>query len=524
MRVITYKRLLKTVGFGIIGIGTLSSLRANEYDLGSIGVVRLGRAAATVFTIGKHYQQELYQAKVDPNSEEYEQLKSKAHEFGAQKLLELCCANKGVYIKVGQHIGALDYLLPPEYVRTMRILHSSAPQSSLSDVLTVLKEDLKKDPSEVFESIEPKPLGAASLAQVHRATLKDGTVVAVKVQHRSVKNNSYVDIKSMSALVKLTSFVFPDFKFEWLVDETKKNIPQELDFYQEGKNAEKVQSMFSGYHWLKVPKIYWDLTTPRVLTMEYVEGGQANDLQYLRKNNLNPYEVSSKLGRLYSHMIFIHGFVHSDPHPGNVLVRNVDGSAEIVLLDHGLYANLSDNFRWEYSKLWLAILDSNKEAMQRHATNLGVGDLYGLLSCMVAGRTWDTIMTGMRKKKYDSTERQVFQKQVPNILPKITEVLERVNRQMLLVLKTNDLIRSIDYCLNTHTRMTGTMEMTKCCVESAYGEKLKNCHNTWGRIKISLSKELSLLKLNLYYVYLGLLHFNLNESIQSLLNEEFYAF
>ncbi|CAK9809304.1 AarF domain-containing kinase 1 [Anthophora plagiata] len=518
------KKFLKRATLGIIGLGTLASLRANEYDLGSIGIVRLGRAAITVFIIGRHYKTELYGSNLNPNTQEYLELKSKAHKYGAQKLLELCCANKGVYIKVGQHIGALDYLLPPEYVSTMRVLHSSAPQSSFKDILTVIKEDFKKDPYEIFERIDLEPLGTASLAQVHKAVLKNGDTVAVKIQHRAVKTNSYVDIKTMSTLVKLTSLVFPDFKFDWLVDETKKNIPRELNFTQEGKNAEKVRNIFSHYQWLKIPKIYWEISTPRVLTMEYVEGGQVDDLKYIQRNKLNPYEVSSKLGRLYSHMIFIVGFVHSDPHPGNVLVRKKNNEAEIILLDHGLYANLSNEFRWEYSKLWLAILDGNKAAMQTHCANLGVGDLYGLLACMVSGRSWDAITAGVQKTKYDMQEKEKFQKEIPNLLAQISNVLDRVNRQMLLILKTNDLVRCIEHSLNTESRMSGMIEMSKCCIHSVYGEKLKSCTNTWTRWKITISKQWALFKLSVYYIYLGALNFNIINSVDSLIKNEFYTF
>lgn len=517
-------KLLKAAAISAIGLGTLASLRANEYDVGAIGIVRLGRAAITVFDIGSRYNRELYSHKLDSTSAEYLQLKSNAHKYGAQKLLELCCANKGVYIKVGQHVGALDYLLPQEYVRTMRVLHSSAPQSSFEDVLTVIKEDFKKDPYEIFRSIDPEPLGTASLAQVHKAVLLNGDVVAVKVQHRAVRSNSYVDIRTMSALVKITSLVFPDFKFDWLVDETKKNIPQELDFSREGRNAEKVSRLFADYRWLKVPKIHWDVTSPRVLTMEFLDGGQVNDLEYMRAHQLNPYEVSSKLGRLYSHMIFIVGFVHSDPHPGNILVRNRDSQAEIVLLDHGLYADLSDEFRWDYSKLWLAILDGDRTAMKEYCTRLGVGDYYGLFACMVSGRTWNTIISGMRKNKYDPTEKEQFQKEIPNLLPQISNVLDRVNRQMLLILKTNDLMRGIEYSLRTQARMSAMMEMSKCCVRSVYGERLRQCSSARDRCRVSLSERWAIFKLSLYYVYLGLINFNLNNSVNSLWTKDYYPF
>ncbi|XP_015591065.1 uncharacterized aarF domain-containing protein kinase 1 [Cephus cinctus] len=520
----TSRRLLKTVAVGTISLGTLASLRANEYDLGAIGIVRLSRAAVTVFIIGSYYKNELYNSKLNKKSPEYKQLKSHVHQYGAEKLLELCCANKGVYIKVGQHIGALDYLLPKEYVNTMKVLHSSAPQSSFHDVLTVIKEDFKQDAYEIFKSIEPAPLGTASLAQVHKAILKDGSLVAVKIQHRSVKSNSYVDIKTMSALVKLTSWVFPDFKFDWLVDETKKNIPQELNFTREGENAEKVRKLFKNYHWLKIPKIFWEYSTQRVLTMEFVEGSQVNDLQYLHLHKINPTEVSSKLGRLYSHMIFISGFVHSDPHPGNILVRKNNSEAEIILLDHGLYANLSNEFRWEYSKLWLAILNGDRVAMREHCTKLGVGDMYGLLACMVSGRTWDTIVSGIQKTKFTPNEREVFQQEIPNLLPQISLVLENVNRQMLLILKTNDLMRGIEHTLKTQARMSSFMEMSKSCIRSVYGEKKKSCTNNLSRWKVSLAEQWALTRLSLYYMFLGMIHFDIHKSIESLWTNDYYPF
>lgn len=137
----------------------------------------------------------------------------------------------------------------------------------------------------MFDEFALEPLGTASLAQVHRARLKDGTEVAVKVQHHFVKKNIAIDMKWMDFVLKTMSKVFPDFQMQWLIDETKRNIERELDFMQEGKNAEKVASLFKQYKWLKVPKIFWDYCTERVLVMEYVNGGLVNDIQYIDVSN-----------------------------------------------------------------------------------------------------------------------------------------------------------------------------------------------------------------------------------------------
>lgn len=138
----------------------------------------------------------------------------------------------------------------------------------------------------MFEEFEPEPLGTASLAQVHKAKLKDGTEVAVKVQHYFVRDNVKIDLKWMEFIINTMSKIFPDFEMQWLIDETKRNIAKELDFIQEGRNAERVSSLFSNYKWLKVPKIFWEYSTERVLVMEYVNGGQVNDVKYIDVSKL----------------------------------------------------------------------------------------------------------------------------------------------------------------------------------------------------------------------------------------------
>lgn len=137
------RRLAKYTIFTGATTATVVSLHTNNYDINSLGIVRLARAAITVYNIGWTYKSQLYYKEWDTSSQEFKDEKSRTHLLAAQKLLDLICVNKGVYIKVGQHIGSLDYLLPPEYVTTMKVLHSNAPKNPVEDLFKVIRQDLK---------------------------------------------------------------------------------------------------------------------------------------------------------------------------------------------------------------------------------------------------------------------------------------------------------------------------------------------------------------------------------------------
>ncbi|EDW49231.1 GM11887 [Drosophila sechellia] len=516
--------LRRVLGYGVVGAGLASagwSLHTNDYDPNSLGIVRLSRSAAAVVDVALTYKRELYYREWDKETPEYKAEKSRVHKIAAEKLLQLICINKGVYIKVGQHIGALEYLLPKEFVQTMKVLHSDAPQNPIEDLYKVIRQDLRCNPEDIFDRFEREPLGTASLAQVHKARLKTGELVSVKVQHPYVKGNSRVDMKTLELAVNVLARIFPDFKIHWLVEESKKNLPVELDFLNEGRNAEKVAKQFEKYSWLRVPKIYWKYSSSRVLVMEYLEGGHVTDLDYIRRNKIDSFAVANRIGQLYSEMIFRTGFVHSDPHPGNILVRRTPkNSLEIVLLDHGLYANLTDKFRYDYSNLWLSILNVDRKAMRQHSEQLGIkGDLYGLFACMVTGRPWETVMQGLTKVKYSKEEKNTLQNNTSLVLPHISDVLEQVDRQMLLILKTNDLIRGIESTLRTQNRMTAFWVMSKCCVQSSYAEqRAKQSGSGSSRILwLRVRERWELFKLNCYYLYLGLINFGFLEALKQVI-------
>ncbi|XP_061038740.1 aarF domain-containing protein kinase 1 isoform X1 [Eubalaena glacialis] len=478
-------------------------LYSNKYlDLNDFGAVRVGRAVATTAVISYDYLTSL--RSVPYGSEEYLQLRSKVHLRSARRLCELCCANRGTFIKVGQHLGALDYLLPEEYTSTLKVLHSQAPQSSMQEVRQVIQEDLGKEIHDLFMSFDDTPLGAASLAQVHKAVLHDGRTVAVKVQHPKVQAQSSKDILLMEVLVLAVKQLFPEFEFMWLVDEAKKNLPLELDFLNEGRNAEKVAQMLKHFDFLKVPQIYWELSTKRVLLMEFVDGGQVNDRDYMERNKIDVNEISRHLGKMYSEMIFVNGFVHCDPHPGNVLVRKCPGTgkAEIVLLDHGLYQVLTEEFRLDYCRLWQSLIWTDMKSVKKYSQRLGAGDLYPLFTCMLTARSWDSVNRGIGQTPVTATEDSEIRNNAANYLPQISHLLNLVPRQMLLIFKTNDLLRGIEAALGTRASASSFLNMSRCCIKALAAHKKKNTHSFFRRTQISFSEAFNLWQINLHELVL----------------------
>ncbi|XP_065067851.1 aarF domain-containing protein kinase 1-like isoform X2 [Rhopilema esculentum] len=427
------------------------------------GLVRFGRAAVSVLSVIIDYKYLFW--KYEANSEIFKTEKSKCHLRSAIRLRDLCCMNGGIFIKVGQHLGALDYLLPAEYVNTMKVLHTDAPQSSFEDVVQVVEQEFGRSYCELFNSFSEKPVGSASLAQF---------------------------------LVAVVKKLFPDFQFTWLVEEIKRNLPLELDFCNEGKNCEMLGRMVSRFPYLKVPKIHWDLTTRRLLAMDFCEGGRIDDLEFIEKSGLSKIEISSKIGQLYSEMIFVNGYIHCDPHPGNILVsKNKHNEAEIIMLDHGLYQTLTDEFRVTYCKLWQALVRADVDAIKHHSDALGVGDMYGLFACIISARSWDAITSGIDKTSFSKQEMKEIQNFAVKYIPEITEILNRVPRQMILLLKTNDLLRGIDSKLSA-TRSFVTL--SKCCLRAVKEYDLSNCNGLFCWFSVQLRAKVDEMRITLYQI------------------------
>lgn len=469
----------------LTGLSIYISIKYND-DIQSFGVgfQRLFRTVNLVATLTFDYKYSLWkearkrlpqqnkpsssignEEEAAKDEEAHQIFMSALHTKSALKLLDLLKANGGIYIKLGQHLAALDYLVPSEYCKILAVLQNAAPQSSLEEVRNVIESDLKRPMESVFEEFDEQPIGTASLAQVHRARLKSGEEVAVKVQHKRLQKFAHLDIVIVEKLVKLIKWTFPEFEFDWLADEMRKNLPKELDFVLEGHNASKLASMLgnSTPH-VAIPKIYSAFTSQRVLTMEFIDGAKITDVSFIKANKFPAKSISHQLTSLFCEMIFVHGFVHCDPHAGNILIRkrNADRKRDylrnlfgmppnwqIVLLDHGLYIDLSKEFRIDYAHLWSNILLGDEAGIKKYSEKLGGGSAHRLFSCMLARKSWDSISNQRHSSTFSPQDIQKVKDNAQKYFKEITQLLASVPRPLLLLLKTNDLLYHIEGTLET---------------------------------------------------------------------------
>ena len=308
------------------------------------GVSRFARATYTCLVCAYEYDSLFRKLE----NGEYESRKSEAylrdletlHWRCAERTLELCRDLGGIYVKVGQYVATLSPIVPEPWTTTLKALQDKAGSRPFHEISEFLRKELGVDNiEEIFESFDEEPIAAASLAQVHKAVLRrDKSEVAVKIQYPYLPNQVANDLYALEFLANAVAKYFPDFEFAWLLPEFEDVADIELDFVQERVNADRMRELLSETSNVYVPRVINDLSGRRVLTMEYVRGERVDDFETLSKMSIDPKFVASKMCEVFGDMMFVHGLVHCDPHPGNLLVRkDSNGEAQLVVLDHGMY-------------------------------------------------------------------------------------------------------------------------------------------------------------------------------------------
>ncbi|KAG5529794.1 hypothetical protein RHGRI_030245 [Rhododendron griersonianum] len=468
--------LLTAAGAGALASQTISpTLVPGEIRAGISGIVRSSRAVWTIASTVVDYKYSLHGLSED--SDDYRRVLSEVHLCSAKRILQLCEANKGFYVKAGQFVAALRQV-PKEYSSTLSSLQDQAVPCHFKAIKEVLTSSLGPDLLEIFLSFDEHPVAAASIAQVHRAVLKDHQEVAVKVgqlcnvisvrvQYPGLEHQFKIDIAAMSFLSKFVALFFPEYRFGWLVSEFAESVALELDFIHEARNAERTARNFKNNTVVRVPHIFWDFTTRRVLTMEFCQGCklkygggcfrhasstpdyqkflsfQVDDLEFMIEMEIEPIKVAKALVEVFAEMIFVHGFVHGDPHPGNILVSpEGPNSFCLVLLDHGIYKELDEGFRRDYCQLWkaLILLDANK--ILQLGERFGVGKYSRYFPLIFTGRTIDS--KSALGRGMSAEERKNIKQDLQSLkMEDLSSFMESLPSDFLMILRTDGLLRSL---------------------------------------------------------------------------------
>ncbi|ORY83060.1 ABC1 family protein-like protein [Protomyces lactucae-debilis] len=451
----------------------------------AIATSRSSRVVTCALLCFNDYRVVLGQNEKQENPDERARSLAKCHKQCAERVLKVMEGLGGIYIKLGQHVSAMSYLLPEEWTSTMTVLQDACPPSSIESLREMFLLDTGKHLDDVFSAFDPDPLGVASLAQVHRATLRStGREVAIKFQHPSLREFCKVDLDTTRFCFQLIKRIFPDFSLTWLSDEMDISLPQELNFTIEGENAVLTRRHFQSIRGssLYVPQVIW--AEPRILVLEYIQGRRVDDLAYLAQHGIDRNEVSAELARAFNEMIFFAPALHCDPHGGNVFIRPRPATGshsrhnfEIVLLDHGLYREIPLALRRDYARLWLAIIKGDEEAMRLYCYKVaGVkDDQFPLFASAITGRDYTALQKGISQVPRSDDELKRINSAVgQGLLQQLVDMLAHVPRILLLLLKTNDLTRALDESLQTTTGPERPfIILAKACTRVVYEEDIE---------------------------------------------------
>ncbi|XP_051117149.1 uncharacterized protein LOC127241921 [Andrographis paniculata] len=433
--------LLSAAASAALAYNSFDAARTLDFSSAVLhGAARSSRALFSITSCVVDYKCSLY--GLPAGSDEFGLALAEVHLRSAKKILKLCDANKGFYVKAGQFVAAVRQV-PREYSSILSSLQDQAVPCDFEAIKEIIIKNLGKDLPEIFLEFDEQPVAAASIAQVHHALLKDHQEVAVKVQYPGLEYQIKFDLTTMAFLSRSVSWFFPEYRFQWLVSEFSKSISSELDFIQEAKNSERAANNFKKNKSIRIPQVYWDFTSSQVLTMQFCEGHKVDDLEFLNRNGISPLEVAKRLVDVFAEMIFVHGFLHGDPHPGNILVSpGGPNGFTLVVLDHGIYKQLSEDFRKNYCRLWEALIMLDSHKIQQLGDTFGVGKYARYFPVIFTGRTINSksaLGRGMSPE-----EKRYLREDLKSLkMEDVSSFMESLPPDFLIVLRTDGLLRSL---------------------------------------------------------------------------------
>lgn len=275
------------------------------------------------------------------------------------------------FIKVGQLFSTRADIFPGEYVEELAKLQDKVPAFSYEQVEATIEKELGKKIPELFHNFEPIPLAAASLGQVHKAVLHTGESVVVKVQRPGLKKLFEIDLQILKGI---TRYFQNHPKWgrgrDWLgiYEECCRILWEEIDYLNEGRNADTFRRNFRGYDWVNVPRIYWRYATSRVLTLEYLPGIKISQYEALEAAGLDRKAIARQGAQAYLLQLLNSGFFHADPHPGNIAVS---ANGALIFYDFGMMGRIKSNVREGLMQTLFGIAQKDGDRVVQSLIDLG---------------------------------------------------------------------------------------------------------------------------------------------------------
>ncbi|MDQ0260164.1 AarF/ABC1/UbiB kinase family protein [Sinomonas atrocyanea] len=269
------------------------------------------------------------------------------------------------FMKLGQILSTRPDLIPEAYQAELAKLQDAAPPVPAEAIRAVVREELGEDAFAAFSAFDDAPLASASIGQVHAARLADGTKVVVKVRKPGAVERIREDLEILHNVAVRASRAWPvleSYNVVALVGEFSRTLTKELDYLEEGRNAERFAANFAGDGRYRFPRVFWQTTTSRVLTLEFMEGLKINDVQALDAAGLDRRALADHSAAALAQMIFEDGFFHADPHPGNMFVEP-DG--RISIIDFGMVGEIDDKLRGDLGHLLIALARKDARRLAR---------------------------------------------------------------------------------------------------------------------------------------------------------------
>ncbi|MFC1855147.1 ABC1 kinase family protein [Thermodesulfobacteriota bacterium] len=278
------------------------------------------------------------------------------------------------FVKLGQMLSTRPDLVPADFVIEFKKLQDEAPLFDLEVLKNIIEEELKYPLDILFSSFDEKPIAAASIAQVHRATFADGTELIVKVQRPGIEKTIKSDISILYILAGLLVKYFPGTKLYnplGIVDEFAKAIQKELNFVIEASNAERMARYFAGDSTLVIPRVFWEYTTQKVLVTRFVDGISIDNIKRLKDENYDLDEIANNSINIFLKQVLVHGYFHGDLHPGNILV--LEGN-KICLIDFGIVGRINKKMMESVATIFVASLKEDYDAIAEEYVDMGILD------------------------------------------------------------------------------------------------------------------------------------------------------